>query len=581
MIDKRLINLLSKSKIHIVITVLFHWIALIGNVFSIFFMADLLEKTILKRLLLEDIYRALIVITIVIIVRFGSRILADRHAFKASSDVKLKLREKIYQKLLDLGIAYDEKLSTSSAVQIAVEGVEQLEMFFSAYLPQLLYSLLAPISLFLILSFISLKSALVLLVCVPLIPVSIMLVQKFAKRLFNKYWGQYTSMGDSFLENLHGLTTLKIYQRDQEYSDAMDLEAEEFRKVTMRVLTMQLNSITMMDLVAYGGAGIGIILAIFEFKAGNISFSDAFIVIMLSAEFFIPLRRLGSFFHVAMNGMAASDKIFELLELEVDAEQKIILDSDKLSMRFKGMSFNYEGKDKVLNDLNFTIEKGEMVGLVGESGSGKSTLARLIMGMKKGYEGIIEINGFDLQDIKEKSLMKQITFLDQNSYLFKGTVRTNLLMADNEASDALMLKVLDDVDLLGYLKNQNGLDTHVLENASNFSGGQQQRLLLARAILKDSSTYIFDEVTSNIDVESELKIMEVIKELSLTKTIILISHRLKNVAECDKIYVLNQGHVAEQGNHHALIQKRGLYSKLYHQQEALESYSKTGVKVNA
>lgn len=449
MIDKRLINLLKESKKYIGITVLINWISLIANVISIFIIARLLENILKKESSPKDIIFTALVVFGVIVVRTVCNILSSKTSYLSSAQVKKVLREKIYEKLLRLGISYNEKVSTSEVVQVAVEGVEQLEIYFSSYLPQLLYSLLAPITLFAILSFVNFKSALVLLICVPLIPLSIVAVQKIAKKLLNKYWGTYTKMGNSFLENIQGLTTLKIYQADEMKSDEMDMEAEDFRKITMRVLTMQLNSITIMDLIAYGGAAIGVIISVGEYMKGNIGFSGTFAIIMLSAEFFIPLRLLGSFFHIAMNGMAASEKIFNILDIKESSMGPRELGSEEII--FNNVNFSYEKERPILKDISFKISKGEFVSFVGESGSGKSTIASLIMRINKNYNGNIFIGNNEIPSISEDSIMDNITLVNHNSYLFKGTVRDNLLMGNRNATEEEMDSVLKKVNLYHFL----------------------------------------------------------------------------------------------------------------------------------
>lgn len=553
-----------------------NWISLIANTVSIFFIGGLLEKVLNKTITGLDIRNTIIVITLAIIIRTISTMYSTKTSYLASAEVKKTLRERVYEKLLTLGASYNENIQTSEAVQVSVEGIEQLEIYFGGYLPQLIYSLLAPFTIFLILSFISFKSAIVLLICVPLIPLSIVAVQRFAKKLLDKYWGTYTQMGDSFLENIQGLTTLKIYQRDDEKSDEMDVEAEKFRKITMRVLTMQLNSISVMDLIAFGGAAIGTIIAVNEFIKGSISFSGAFIIIMLSSEFFIPLRLLGSFFHIAMNGMAASDKIFNILDMEVPKKGSENLETDPESIEFKDVDFAYEVNRPIIKKHSFKILKNQIVSFVGESGSGKSTIANLIMGKNKDYSGNITIGEKELSRITEKSIMKNITLVDNNSYLFKGTVRENLAMGNKTLTDEEMEKALKKVNLYDFLSTESGLDTLLLEKGSNLSGGQHQRLVLARSILRDTNIYIFDEATSNIDVESEKKIMDIIYELAKTKTIVLISHRLANGISSNKIYVLEQGEIVEEGTHKELINKEGTYEKLYKSQYELEKYGMKG-----
>lgn len=574
MINSKLINMLEKSKLYIAKNVLSTWFALIANVVSMFFIANLLEKALNKQAALNDVMLVVLVIIIVIVIRSVATMYASKMAYLSAVEVKSVLRNKLYAKLLKLGPAYNEKVSTSEAVQVAVEGIEQLEIYFSGFLPQLFYSLLAPLTLFIVLSFLSFKAALVLLICVPLIPISIVAVQKFAKKLLSRYWDTYTSMGDSFLENIQGLTTLKIYEQDALKSDEMDVEAEKFRKITMRVLTMQLNSITVMDLVAFGGAAIGTVIAASEFINNNISFSAAFIIIMLSSEFFIPLRLLGSFFHIAMNGIAASEKIFHILDLEAEKEKEGVIDQDLSSIEFSKVNFSYDQSREILKDLNFSIKKNTLTAFVGESGSGKSTIAKLIMGINQTYTGDILINNKSIKEISEKSLMKNITLVKSDSYLFKGSVRDNLLMGNLNLTEDKMIQVLKQVNLYNFLLEQDGLDTMLLEMATNLSGGQQQRLALARAILKDSNTYIFDEVTSNIDVESEEAIMEVIYQLAKSKTVIIISHRLANVVNSNCIYTLEAGKIVESGSHHQLISNSRVYKNLYSSQQDLENVSR-------
>lgn len=500
--------------------------------------------------------------------------MAARASYEASVDVKRILRKKIYEKLLRLGASYKEKTSTSEVVQLSTEGVEQLEIYFGKYLPQLFYSLLAPLTLFLILSFVNLKASLVLLICVPLIPISIVAVQKFAKKLLSRYWGVYTGLGDSFLENLQGLTTLKIYQADEQKAEEMDQEAQEFRRITMKVLTMQLNSTSVMDIVAYGGAAVGMIVAVSEFLVGRLDFSGTLAIILLASEFFIPLRLLGSFFHIAMNGMTASDKIFHLLDLEEPEKGEEKMSPENFDIELQNIRFSYEEDREILKGVSLVIPQGSFVSLVGESGCGKSTIAGLLTGKLQDYQGEIHIGEKPLAQIQERELMDHITLVRHNSYLFKGTVAENLQMAKPEAEVEEMRSVLSRVNLLGFLDAQEGLETKLLEQGANLSGGQRQRLALARALLHDTPVYIFDEATSNIDAESEDLIMEVIRELAKTRTVLLISHRLSNVAASDRIYLLDQGEIREAGTHEELMKQKGAYCRLYETQKNLEIYGK-------
>lgn len=573
MINKRLVRLLGNSVHHIKLNVLWNFIALIANVVAIFTIGSLLEDAYFKRATTNDIIKMVVVVGIVIIIRMCCHLLAAKSSYLASSNVKQVLREKVYKKLLKLGISYQEHVSTSEVVQVSVEGIEQLEIYFGRYLPQLFYSLLAPFTLFIILSFVNFKSAIVLLICVPLIPISIIAVQKFAKKLLNKYWGIYTDLGDSFLENLQGLTTLKIYQADEVKSKEMDVEAERFRKITMRVLIMQLNSISLMDLISFGGAALGVIVAVTQFQKGNIGITETFAIIMLASEFFIPLRLLGSFFHIAMNGMAASEKLFRILDMEEPDKNGESLKKEDTEITFEKLSFAYDKERSILNNVNAKIKPNSFVSFVGESGCGKSTLVSLIMGINRGYEGDILIGNKKLSEISEESIMNHITLVRHNSHLFKGTVEDNLRMAKPNATKKEMDEVLKKVNLYDFLYQENGLETKLLEKASNLSGGQCQRLALARALLHDTPIYIFDEATSNIDVESENQIMSIIHELAKTKTVILISHRLANVVPSDQIFLLDGGKIAETGTHEELLNKRGVYANLYQSQMKLEGYA--------
>ena len=572
MIKKRLIGLLKDSKKYIVQNVLWQWLGLLAQITAILAVGQFLDTAIFGSVTSREILTTGMVCAISIIIRMVSDKKASKASFLASADVKRVLREKIYEKLVRLGASYKEQISTSEVVQLSVEGVEQLETYFGRYLPQFFYSLLAPITLFAVLSFISWKASLVLLICVPLIPLSIVAVQKFAKRLLKKYWGSYTELGDSFLENLQGLTTLKIYQSDERKAKEMDEEAEKFRRITMKVLTMQLNSISVMDLVAYGGTAIGMIVVVREYIDGSLGFAGAFAILLLAAEFFIPLRLLGSFFHIAMNGMAASDKIFRLLDMperEMGTEE---LSGEELDINFENISFSYEKERPILKDVSFHIPKGQFVSLVGESGCGKSTIASLILGRNRQYQGKILLGGMDLKNIKEKSLMEQITLVRHNSYLFKGTVEENLLMGNPNATQEQMIEVLKKVNLWEFLNGQEGLCTKLAEKGSNFSGGQCQRLCIARALLHNTEIYIFDEAASNIDVESEEIIMDLIRQLAETKTVLLISHRLANVKKSHCIYVLSEGKIVEKGTHRELMEQSGVYKEMYRTQKNLENY---------
>ncbi|MCM1055807.1 MAG: ABC transporter ATP-binding protein/permease [Bacteroides sp.] len=573
MINKRLIGTVSESKKYIAGNVILQWCSLAANIAMMTSITYLLQDLFLKTADAKSILTTAAAAAAAVIIRFGCTVGASRMSYLSSKAVKKTLREKIYSKLLKLGASYNEQVKTSEVVQVAVEGVDQLETYFGAYLPQFFYAMLAPLTLFVYLCFVNFPAAIVLLVCVPLIPVTIAAVQTWAKKLLSKYWGQYTALGDTFLENLQGLTTLKIYRADEFKHREMNAEAEKFRKITMKVLTMQLNSITIMDLIAYGGAAVGVIMAAVQYAGGRVSLAGCLLIILLAADFFIPMRQLGSFFHIAMNGMAASDKIFRLLDLPEIGEKTETVPED-CNILCSDLRFSYEEDREILHGINMRFPKGSFTSVVGESGCGKSTVAAILTGRNKGYSGSVSVGGAELSELNEASLMQSFTYISHQSYLFKGTVRDNLLMGKPDASDSELWAVLTRVSLADFLKSENGLDTLLAEKASNLSGGQCQRLALARALLHDSPVFIFDEATSNIDVESENDIMREIHALAKTKTVILISHRLANVTASDNIYVMENGLVTESGTHSELLAKNGGYARLWSAQQSLENYGK-------
>ena len=584
MFHKRLLKEFQDNMKYVVGMVATQWVSLLANVVLMLIIANIVAAFVEGNVSAwSDSVAVGLLVTFfaVFLVRAKATSLNTGFSFRASENVKHRLREKVYAKLMKLGPNYRARVSTAEAVQISTEGVDQLEIYFGKYVPQFFYSLLAPVTLFVIVSSMSVKVAVVLLLCVPLIPISIVAVQKFAKKLLAKYWGTYTGLGDTFLENLQGLTTLKIYQADERYARKMDEEAEKFRKITMRVLIMQLNSISIMDMVAYGGAAVGIILSILELQKGNITLAQTFFITMISAEFFLPLRLLGSFFHIAMNGNAAADKIFRLLDTE-EPKQGTITEIPSEEITFEQVDFGYTKDKKVLKNISFTIQPNSFVAIVGESGCGKSTIASLIMGDNQADAGRVSIGGVNVNEIAKEALYQKITRVRHDSYLFKGTVYENLLMGISKDTsqknpkdiEEMMYQALKQVDMYDTIVEKGGLYMQIEEKASNLSGGQKQRLVLARAILHDSDIYIFDEATSNIDVESEDKIMQIVQELAKTKLVILISHRLANVVKADQIYVVEKGEIVETGNHAKLVEKKGAYHALYMAQQELEKYTK-------
>jgi len=569
MLDKRLLHLLEKSKKYMYQTVFLNWIALLVNIGIMVLLTTVLANLRMMASWNRELTYYIVGSVVLIILRSQIQRQTVMTAYKASGDIKQTLREKIYSKIMRLGVSYHEKVSTAQIIQVSTEGVEQLEIYFGKYLPQLFYSLLAPLTLFFVILFVNVKVAVVLFICVPLIPISIMGVQKIAKKLLAKYWGSYTDLGDSFLENLQGLTTLKIYQADEKKTKEMDEQAEGFRKATMKVLIMQLNSISVMDIVAFGGAALGIGMALLEYHNQNISFSGMLLIVLLASEFFIPMRLLGSFFHIAMNGAAASEKMFQIFALEEVEEGNIQLDTLG-SIHIQNLHFAYKENADVLKNINITIEEGKFTALVGASGCGKSTVAKLLAGQNKGYQGSITFGEKELSKISERELLKKNTLLSHNSYVFTSTIEENLRMARPQATDGELIEMLELVGLLDVLQKREGLQMNLAEQGADLSGGQRQRLGFARALLHNTPMYIFDEATSNIDVESEEKLMATIQAIRGLKTILMISHRLENVKTADVIYYMEVGEVKEQGTHEELMQLGGGYKAMYCKQRQLE-----------
>ncbi|MBR4015111.1 MAG: ABC transporter ATP-binding protein/permease [Anaerotignum sp.] len=565
MFNKRLLAMVPEAKKYILMKVLASWISLVAGIFMWFTVAGIFQKIYDKETLTSIPFVGAM---ICIIVRFVLTGVTSFLTHKATSCVKSTLRNKIYAKLVRIGSGYSDRFPTAEVVQLAGEGVEQLESYFGNYLPQFFYAILAPFTLFFVFLHFSPLTGIVLFFCVPLIPIVIIKIQKFAKKMLSKYWDAYTNLGDSFLENLQGLTTLKAYGADEKRHEEMNAESEHFRVVTMKVLTMQLNSVTIMDFIAYGGSALGCILVVRDFSLGNVNIGQALAMILLAGEFFLAMRTLGSYFHTAMNGMAASDRMFRLLDLPESPKGKEKVCPGDINVN--NLTFSYDGKKKVLTDISLIIPAGSLFAVVGPSGCGKSTLAALISGEKKGYSGSIKIGETEISDAEEESLQNFITVVSANSYLFAGSIRDTLKEGNENASDCDMEEALKKVHLWDFVKAQGGLDMPVSERAANLSGGQRQRLALARAVLKNSPMYIFDEATSNIDAESESAIIEAIYSMRGKHTILLISHRLANVEHSDAIAYFEEGRLAETGTHKEMINMDGRYRKLFLAQRELE-----------
>lgn len=569
MINKRLVGYLKEDKKYVYFQVLMQWLSLICQVVIIGIMANMINQLFNDQVVSDFVLKVVIIIVLIVVKGYFGKKVSD-YSFKASKNIKGKLRCAIYSKVLLLNNHYSDVITMASLTQLMSEGVEQLEIYFGKYLPQFFYSMLAPLTLFVILGQVEFTAALVLFICVPLIPVSIVLVQKFAKKLLSKYWGLYGNLAERFLDNVRGLTTLKGYQGDQAKHIEMNEEAQRFRNITMKVLMMQLNSISGMDLVAYGGAALGIVISIYSYNAGKIDLGQTFMLIVLSAEFFIPLRLLGSFFHIAMNGNAASEKIFNLLDMPFNDNKELEIDNIN-EIEISDLSFGYDS-ELVLNNISLKIDKSGVYGVVGRSGSGKSTIAKLLMGYYDNYQGSLTYNGKQVNQIKHQSLMEQITMIEHNPYVFAGTVRSNLLDGKSRCDDEMMINVLKQVNLWNYFKYTGGLDSEIEERGNNLSGGQIQRLSIARALLHDTKVYIFDEATSNIDIESEEVIMDVIEQMGNEKIVILISHRLASVENCKCNYVFSHGKLIGQGHHDELMSKCSEYQELVNSQKMIENY---------
>ena len=572
MIDKRLINTVADSKKWIARTVLWNWLALVGGIVSAVAFAYVLQAAFLRELTASSAvgFGGILIAALALRAFAGKK--SVQASYFASTRVKHELRSLIYRKLAGMPLNQVNQQSTSSIIQVASEGVEQLEIYFGRYLPQLFYSLLAPLTLFFFLVFFNAPTALILLVCVPLIPMSIIAVNKIAKKLLAKYWAIYVGLGSSFLDNLQGLVTLKIYQDDGYKAKQMDAEAEQFRTITMKVLTMQLNSVSLMDLLAYGGAAVGILTALLQYQEAQISIFGVILFILLASEFFIPLRLLGSFFHVAMNGKAASDKIFTLLDTPVEAQQSAVdfAAKNNVQVEIKNLHFAYSAEKPAIQGLDLTIQPNQLTVFVGKSGCGKSTLVSLLMGFYKPQQGEILFNGQNSAEIDRTSFYQNVSLVSHSSYVFKGSLRDNMLMAKTGATDEQIYQCLEQVNLANFVRENGGLDMPLLSRGTNLSGGQIQRLALARALLHDAQVYIFDEATSNIDVESEEVILQFIQQFKQHKTIVMISHRLANAVNADCIYVLDKGKLIEQGTHSALMAEQGAYAEMFQQQKSLE-----------
>ena len=599
MIHKRLTGSVPKSKKWILLSALSSWISLLCNTAITFVTVRFIFGLYNSSLDKKTVFVLLFAASAALIIRVIAVRKRSYFSYRAGTEVKRTLRSMLYDKFISLKLNYSQYISMAEVTQIGTDGIEQLDSYFGAYLPQFFFSMAAPVTLFIILAPINFFAALVLFVCVPLIPLSIAAIQTVAKRILKRYLDVYTGLGDSFLDNLRGLITLKAYSDDEAQHRELNAEAENFRRVTMRVLTMQLNSIFVMDTVAYGGTALGTIVSLYQLRAGNLSIEGALLFILLCAEFFLPLRALGSFFHIAMNGITAANRLFELMDVKSDSASDLSeaeleetakkikgsqpgslpdsLQGNLPSLEVKNLNFNYNESKQALKNASLEFLKPGFYGIAGESGSGKSTAAALLMGLQKNYSGEILLSGIEAKKLPDEFRAKYMNLVSTESFLFGASVRENLLIAKPSASDEELMSVLKKVLLDEFILNRNssedgnsGLDFYIESGGKNLSGGQIQRFALARALLHDTDIYIFDEAVSNIDVESEELILSTLYELSKTKIIIFISHRLANIENADHIYVFEKGEIKEEGTHSSLIEKNGIYARMYLQQKDLE-----------
>lgn len=565
MFNKKLFNELKSEKIQILKLLLIKILQMTTNVAMIFLIGKSIEALISSSFIGSKfiLFMLLIIGLNIFLIKIEASI-----SYKASYRIKNNLRERLMKKVFSFKMEYGSKVSISEVINLGVEGIEQLNLFYSALLPQLLFALIGPIILFCLLSFLNFKIAIIMLLLIPLIPIAIMMVQKLAKKVVKTYWKSYTNLSEVFIDFLYGLTNLEVFNADEDYNDLLNEKAEDFRVKTMKLLMMQLNNITVLDLISYAGSALGIILSIYYYSRGQLSVFAAFSFILLSQEFFLPLRRLGALFHVAMNGITAANSLFEILDLESIEDFKNLIQDEKVDVEVKNLNFSY-GEKEILKGLNMKIKSNKITAIVGESGCGKSTLAKLIGGFERNYDGEILYNG--LSEISNDSLNGNIMLVDNNPYFFKESLRYNLKMANKKADDDKLRKVLEEVGLYSYFKNIGGLDS-ILESAgNNLSGGQKQRLAIGRALLKEPKILILDESISNIDKESEDLILNLIQKLKEKMTIILITHRLNTVLQADYIYYLDNKKVAEEGSFEE-ISKGELFSGIYRYQRELEMW---------
>lgn len=567
MIDKRLYKFSGNIKKYISITTFLSCVKLIANIFFYFIFAFLLVSLINKDFSFSYSY-IIISILIIVFVRQFSTIKVAHMLGNLVVDVKRNLRKLIFEKTLKLGLAYSQLFKTQELIHLSVDNVEQLEVYFGGFLTQFYYCIVSSFILFFSIAYFNLKIAFILLGFSLAIPLSLYIILNKVKKIQKKYFAKYMNVGTLFLDSLQGLTTLKIYGTDEKREEEIAKMSEEFRIETMKVLKMQLLSIAVINWIIYAGTILAIVTSVKLFLNGSLGLFPMLFIFMLAPEFFIPMRTLTSLFHVAMTGVSAAENIISFVdspERNNNGNKEFKNEND---IKISKLNFSYPDGTQSLKDIDMSFKKGNLTAVVGHSGCGKSTLVSVLSGELKSKENEIFVDDIDIQNIKIEDKIKNILKITHDSHIFSGTVRENLSMANENLSDETMIEVLKKVKLWGVLS----LDTILESQGKNLSGGQTQRVALARALLYDASVYIFDEATSNIDIESEEIILNIIYSLSKEKTVIYISHRLPAIKNSDCIYVMDKGKVIESGKHIKLCAKKGLYYEMYKHQEELETY---------